>query len=175
MTINAAIENYITAISESPEIEDMDMMELLESEGATKSVAERTIRFVPVAFGRKLLEDLGVTFSNEFVRVDAHGKILSTGKLSEDEVFNASLAATDTCSSSNALEAIPLMSPEVNAVNTALNAGSNPTDLLLGPVTIFDEHPTDAGLQRMQNEMAAQLQADHGEPQPSAKPWWKFW
>ncbi len=91
MTVDASIQRYAAAMSESAERSDSDLIALLESSGIDKSIAERTVRFAPVAFCRALLTDMGITLSDDFLRFDGDGNLVHSGKLSLDDVFVASV------------------------------------------------------------------------------------
>ena len=174
MTIDASIRQYVSAIADSPEIDDGELIALLESRGVEETIAERIVRFAPVAFGRALLADLGIAFSDDFLRFDGDGNLTLSGKLSADDVFAASVASVATHSNSPAYQTIALSSAEVHSVNQALNSGSNPADLVLAPVAIFDQPPTDTGMDRAHQHLAKILQP-HSPTQPQDKPWWKIW
>lgn len=174
MTIDTSIQKFAAAISESNERSEAELIALLESSGIDEAVAERTVRFTPVAFGRALLRDMGITFSDDFLRFDGDGNLVHSGKLSHDEVFVASVKNVPSLADSPAFEAIALSSSEVHTVNQMLNSGSNSADLVLAPVAIFDQMPTDAGMQLAQQHLAKLLQPDGSHDTP-LKPWWKFW
>ena len=174
MTIDASIQQYVSAIADSPEIDDGDLIALLESRGVEETIAERIVRFAPVAFGRALLADMGIAFSDDFLRFDGDGNLIFSGKLSADDVFATSVASVATHSNSSAYQTIALSSSEVHSVNQALNAGSNPADLVLAPVAIFDQLPTDAGMERAHQHLTKILRP-HSPTQRQEKAWWKFW
>lgn len=173
-TTDEAIGQFAKAIELSPDATDGDLINTLASNGVVESVAERVVRFTPVAFGRQLLDGLGITFSDEYWRFDAMGKVVQSGNLSEDDVFTAATTTAPTFTQSPSFQTIALSSSEVSAVNQALNGGSNPADLVAGPVVIFDEQPTPMGITRAQDRIQASLQSE-ASPNAPDKPWWKVW
>jgi hypothetical protein len=92
--------------------------------------ARRAISFLELAFGRVLLERLGVELSAVAV-IDGRDVALA-----DDPVYRAALAhahAVDASGPAELYRTLALRSAEVAAVNQALNAGSRPQDLVLSP------------------------------------------
>jgi hypothetical protein len=73
-----------------------------------------------------------------------------------------------------------LMSSDVNAVNSALNAGSKPENLAMAPAALFLEAATLQGIDKAR-KLLAQLIGAAGKAggtqgvDPAMKPWWRFW
>lgn len=115
------------------------------------------IEFVPLAFGRSLLDGMGIQFEDYYVRIDAEGRERVRRKLADEPVYAAALKLAPIVLQSmgqEAFVAIATRSAELEAVNNALNAGSNPADLQASPpVMVWAEEP----------------------PPVASKPWWKFW
>lgn len=99
----------------------------LERGGVEPWLARRLSLFLPVAFGRRLLD--GVEVSDTFV--DEHG----SHRLADDPVYPWLTERAMQASQAEA-ERIGLRSSEVNAVNQALHAGSRLENLVLGPVAL---------------------------------------
>jgi hypothetical protein len=114
---------------------------LLEAEGVTTPVAERALAFVPLAFGRTLLSGMGITFAEECLM--AHGGSTVTLPLKTIPVYQAALAAAQRAQNAAELSPVALRSSEVTAVNNALNNGSQPQDLILGPPALTRVEATD--------------------------------
>jgi hypothetical protein len=65
-------------------------------------------------------------------------------------------------------------------VNQALQAGSDPKDLVLGPVALFLEPPNRWGFEAAQEHIARMARTAAGVPPEvevpqSVRRWWKFW
>lgn len=119
--------------------------------GLSRSDAEAASRFVPLAFGREVLQGSGVQFSDTYVRV--------TGGVEEErplagEPFFAEAQAMASEIERDAVTTIAMQSSELQAVNAALNGGADLDGLVAGPPVI---------------EWPAHL--------PAAPPrkWWQVW
>ena len=130
---------------------------LMETEGVTAPVAERAVAFVPLAFGRLLLSGMGITFAEECLM--AHGESTVTLPLKTIPVYQAALAAAQQSQSAAEFSPVALRSSEVAAVNNALNNGSQPQKLILGP-------PVLTGVEATEEEIAA--------AKKPKKSWWPF-
>jgi hypothetical protein len=104
----------------------------LESAGVERWLAERLLVFLPMAFGRQLLD--GVTLAGTFVDGP------SERALTDEPVYVAAVARAGMASSAE-LERIGLRSAEVSAVNSALNAGSRLDDLVLTATALTSPLP----------------------------------
>jgi len=121
--------------------------------GLSKAQAIAAARFIPLAFGRELLKGMGVTLTDYYVR---SGAIDEERKLDAEPIFTAAsyLASIIAKESPEIFGAVAIQSSEVQAVNAALNAGSDAKDLIASPPVVV---------------------VDKDEPAEEAKPWWKVW
>jgi hypothetical protein len=73
------------------------------------------------------------------------------------------------------------MSADVNALNSALQTGAKPEDLVSAPAFLFLEAPTAAGMENAQRVIAQHMASSPrssapAKPEPALrKPWWRFW
>jgi hypothetical protein len=104
----------------------------LERSGVDTWLARRLVVFLPLAFGRRVLP--GVEVSDYYD--DGAGR----HRLSEDPVFPWAAARVERAVKSE-VERIGLRSSEVNAVSSALSAGSRMEDLVLSPVALPEPLP----------------------------------
>ncbi len=108
-------------------IEDGDLVEVLISTGLARDVSERLVAFLPIAFGRVVIAHLArVSFTTDY-RIKETGKVLP---LSGDPIFVEALKlATESYHSGivsrEVFSAVALRSPELLAVNKALNEGAD--------------------------------------------------
>jgi hypothetical protein len=126
------------------------------------SMVEEVVEFVPLAFGRSLMDGMGITFDDEYVRMDSEGRERLRRKLMDEPLYREALRIAPhvlATEGQDAFLAVAIRSAEFQAVNEALHAGSDPADLQASaPVMEWSEE-----------RHAAQ-------PEPSkAKPWWKVW
>ena len=176
MTPTEAIQQLVNILAETdPPFSDDDVYTALGTSGVPDDVADRTYKFAQLACGRKFLDGLGVSFSDQFICFNAEGNVIESGNIDEEPFFVAAIRFVDPDSVGHpAFSHFALMSADVHAVNDALNSGSNAADLVTAPAFLFLEPPTEAGLANAQSTISrhlAKLQADH----PPPKRWWKFW
>lgn len=121
------------------EVDDDGLVRALVDRGVDRRTARRLVVFVPMAMGRVLLDGLGITFADTYL-VSAADPITQYPLGEVDEFVTASTAAAEGRLSGAQVSALALRSAEVAAVNKALEAGSRPEDLVLGPaVTTWAE------------------------------------
>jgi hypothetical protein len=173
------VSAYLDAIATSPEATKDELRDRLVAAGYERALVARAIQFVPVAFGRALLDNLGIQFSPNYILLSGEGRLVERGLLESLAVYKTAQAMTS--SRAEAMRAVALRSAEVSAVNAALNAGSDPADLVAVPVVAFTEPTTEQGVARAQELLEslaedARLEAGSQAEQPkTGKPWWKFW
>jgi hypothetical protein len=124
---DAAIEVGLSVFLAAPTSTDAELERALEDRGVAPWLAQRVVLFLPVAFGRVLLE--GAALSDEL----ADGSV--PRKLADDPVWRAA-SVRSARATREELEAVALRSAEVNAVDAALQRGSRLEELVLSPVTI---------------------------------------
>jgi len=114
----------VAAFLSNPDAKHEELVELLSAVGMPH--ADHAVAILPIAFGRQLLEGL-VTLPASYHIGDREIAY------SDDPIFVAAreLAAA---ASRREIELIGLRSAEVHAVNQALNAGSQPADLVVATV-----------------------------------------
>jgi hypothetical protein len=146
--------------------------------GIPNAIADRAYKLLQVAWGRALLNGLGIQFSPKYLCCNAAGEVVESGNLVNEPYFAAATRLTARYKGSPGFKRLALMSADLNAVNNALNAGSKATDLVMGPACVFIEVPTAAGV-----EAAHRAIQQHMDPLPKpskspqkkpAKPWWQF-
>jgi uncharacterized protein DUF6348 len=132
------IDWAIAAYMSNPDASDADVAELLAG-GFPRGLATRAVAFLPLAFGRRLLEGL-TTVADTFV---LDGRELP---LAAEPVFLQARTRAAQASREQ-VQRIGLRSAEVNAVNKALQAGAKPGDLVLAPPLLLTiDGPTTGGV-----------------------------
>ena len=125
--------------------------------GIPKADALEAMRFIPLAFARDVIKDMGMSLPDTYVRMTADGWTKEV-PLNDERMFRAASYMASIIAKEIGMDAftnIVVLSAEMQAVNNALNAGSNPTDLVVGPPVV-------------------PLQEGELLDQPT-RPWWKFW
>jgi len=136
---------------------DSSVIAALIAAGANARQADLALKLVQIACGRLLLDGLGITFSDDYLCFDAQGAIVERGALPEQPVFVEALRRMPA--TPKALQQLALTSADVQSVNAALHAGSDPKDLVTGPSALFVESPTDEGLAAARAELERVLRS----------------
>lgn len=166
---------YTRLASKTKGVSDDAIYQSLCDKGFSAEISIQAVQIIPVAFGRHLLDGMGITFSEKFWVVDRMGKILQSGSFSENPIFVAALSLAPGLLNAAVSEDVVWRSAEVNCVNTALNAGSDPKNLALAPVAIFRGEPGAIGLRHVQETMSAHILELYKSKRPDSKTWWRFW
>jgi hypothetical protein len=138
MAFDAAVEVGIAAFCAGEEPpSDEAVWERLTGAGVEPWLAERLLIFLPMAYTRRLLPD--VSYPDGLVAPG--GRVI----LSAEPVFVAALGRAQRADRGE-VERIALRSSEFNAINNALNAGSELSDLMLSEtVLVKDLEPVERG------------------------------
>lgn len=115
---------------------DLDgLLRALRSVGFSDVAAAELVEFMPLAFGRVLLEDVGVQLPEHYIRMDKGG---IRHLLADEPVYCEAVAAAREALQSDeaAFVAVAARSSELRAVNRALHEGSKLDDVFLSPPAI---------------------------------------
>ncbi len=152
-----ALKKYIAIIQRTPHLTDNAIEKQLVAAGCEWSMAQRIVLFVPLAFGRIVVEGLGVKAADTYIHHDLADGTEHECELKMDIVFTWAKSVTGEYAGmpefKEAFRSIVVRSPEVGAINRALNGGVTQESLresTLAPCVVC--------LGR-----------------PSRKPWWRFW
>ncbi|MBB4639245.1 hypothetical protein [Longimicrobium terrae] len=136
-----------------PPGKEAELRLVLRSNRVPDEIMDDIIAFVPLAFGRVLLDGTGAQLSPDYATMDAAGTMRDAGRLVDHPVYAAAhRAATEIIARQELGEMVvsaALWSSEFRAVQEALAAGSDPADLVGAPPVIT--RPA------------------------AARPWWRFW
>ncbi|HEY2784503.1 MAG TPA: hypothetical protein VGJ05_05955 [Fimbriiglobus sp.] len=150
--------------------------------GIPDPVADRAYQFTQIAWGRVFLDGLGLQFSSDYLCFNGAGDVIESGLLTAQPYFAAAIALAPKYARSPGFPKFALMSADVNAVNSALHAGSKPENLVMGPSALFMEVTTPSGIEKAQQylskHVASSTKASHSESvteTSATKPWWRFW
>ena len=181
MSPEAAVACLAEILAARAELTEDELYAAMASAGVPEPVADRAYKFTQIAWGRVLLDGLGVKFAPDYLCFDGAGEIIESGLLAEQPYFVAAMAAARQRPPPAGLPRFAQMSADVSAVNSALNAGSRPEDLVTGPPALFMELPTQAGIDKARQLLAKQAApgkaggAGATGAAPDKKPWWRFW
>ncbi|BBA32060.1 hypothetical protein sS8_0091 [Methylocaldum marinum] len=158
---------------ETPGLSDEQLVQALVAHGCEPGLAVEAVRFVPVAFARQFLNGMGISFSDTYWKFSPDGTIQEQGSLSNHILYSMAYDLSPSLMSKPVISNVAFRSPEANAVNNALNGGSQPANLKLAPLAFFLGEPTESGYAKAQERIKAYLSATPSAS--STKPWWKIW
>jgi hypothetical protein len=185
-----AVERALPAFSQVRPGDWAGLRAALVRAGLPAGRASEVSAFMPIAFGRALMDGMGVTFSPEYGVADGSGSTRTVGRLADHPVYAAAEAKVaemmESQEDGDALVGVALWSSEFSAVNQALNAGSNPADLEAGPPLLIPdadgEAPSPSGAKSEASGPAfagppgvASPRARPADGRSAGKPWWRFW
>jgi hypothetical protein len=177
MTPLDAVQKVAQVLRDSaaePQNESKVVTALVEA-GVQADIAGRAYKFTQIACGRKLLDGMGITFSNEFLCFNRFGDVVESGRLDEESYYRAALEeAVPEKMGGDAFANFAATSAEFDAVNNALNAGSEASNLVMAPAFLFLETPTESGIVSAHQVIQRHVQRI-GKTNARRGPWWKFW
>lgn len=136
-----AVESSIPIFLKHQNADEEEILNDLINEGITEETALLIIEFVPLAFGRVFLANLGAKLEDRYIRyVFENGKTIekASGKLTAEPVYKqaAKLARSKYEPGGNLSEefvAVSRRSAEVKAIMELVGKGSKPEDVVLTP------------------------------------------
>jgi len=137
-----------------------------ERAGIPASLAAEIVEFLPLALARAMLDGMGITFADHYVRRTAQGAVIGRKPLADEPVYREGLAIAGEISrqGADAFMAVAGWSPEYQAISRAMNAGSRAEDLECPPPVVLAHH-----------DDRRAFDDTSGGPQPRARAWWQFW
>jgi hypothetical protein len=181
MTPEAAVARLAEIIAAHPEATGDEIYAAMAEAGVPDAEAGHAYDFTQIAWGRVLLDGMGIDFSPDYLRFDAAGEVVESGRLAEQPYFAAAMAAAPGAMRSPGFAEFAATSADFAAVNNALNAGSRPEDLACGPAALFREAPSPGGMEKVERLLAQRARDSAGQapaaadPTGAKKPWWKVW
>jgi hypothetical protein len=120
---------------ERASLDDGALRRELMTIGMSERDAQRLLAFVPLAFGRVLVDKLPIRFPETVIVIERGTERES--RLADEPLFTLAidLARRGTLTRDQ-FSALALRSAEMRALNKALNAGSKPEDLLVSPPVV---------------------------------------
>ena len=183
MTPEMAVARLVDILVANPDFSEESIYEAMAHVGISDALAHRTYMFTQTAWGRLSLKDMGITFSPDYLCLDAEGNIVESGRLADDPSYTTARQLAPHYLDAKGYQNLVLSSADFRAVNQALWDGTKLPYLLVGPACLFIESPTEVGMQKAQKIITQHLQANWKltptDEKPlatkTAKPWWQFW
>src|SRR5690242_13311478 len=134
--MNELISSAVALLRNSPTLGDEAIYQLLVAEGFEHQIAARLVEFLPIAYGRLILANSGIRFSDTFERILPDGRI-SSKSLSSEPLWESAVAFARTEAdhgvSGKDLLAVAGRSAELHAANQLLQEGAKLEDLAFTP------------------------------------------
>jgi hypothetical protein len=169
VTAEEAVDCLVEILATRTEFSEDQLYAAMGEAGVPEASADRAYKFTQIAWGRIFLGGLGVTFAPDYLCFNGRGEVIEAGLLSEQPYFVAAMAAGKRHPPPAGLPQFALMSADVQAVNSALKAGSKLEDLVAAPAALFMEVPGEIGIEKARRVLAQRMTG------PAKKPWWRFW
>ena len=169
--------NHLVAVLrvQSSDLGEKTIYELMEKEGVALSQAEKAYRFTQIAAGRRFLKDLGIKHSDVCWYFQPDGTLESSSLLANEPFYKAaSFRASRRHLGQQAFTWLAFQSTDVQTINQMLDSGSQPSDLVAGPVCLFLQEPTSDGIARVREQLSRHVALESSK-YFSPKPWWRFW
>ena len=163
-----AVARLAEIVATRAEFTEQEIYAAMAAAGIPDPIADRAYKFTQIAWGRVLLDGLGVRFSPEYTCFNGAGEVIETGRLTDQPYFAAATSAAARYAGTPGFRRLALMAAEVYVVNDLLNKGSQPENLVTTPPALFMEAPTPAGMEKVRQHLT---QLTGGRK----KPWWRFW
>jgi hypothetical protein len=180
VTPEAAVARLGEIIAARAEFTEDDIYAAMAEAGIPDPIADRAFKFTQIAWGRVFLDGLGLQFSPDYLCFNGAGDVVESGLLAEQPFFVAAMSLAKQYARIPGFPRFALMSSDVNAVNSALKAGSKPENLVMAPAALFLEPATPDGIDKAGKLLSQRVEAmgkARGSPEsaPVNKPWWRFW
>jgi len=155
MNVEAAIEKAVPLLAQYGGGDQAILLEWMLLRDIPRSDALQAIRFIPLAFARNVLDGMGVTLSDTYLRIV--GGSQEERPLRDELFYREALELAPHMAAqfgADTFNAVVFLSSEFQAIHSALNAGASPENLVGSPPVItWPEEP----------------------PEQVKKPWWKVW
>jgi hypothetical protein len=135
----------VEVLADNPSLDEADLAALLVSRGFTIGEAYRLIAFVPIAFSRPVMEELGVSNFSDTVSVPTEDGGFIEPLLSDQPEYVAALALARDHRRSGVMPhqwytGITGASSEIEAASNALNEGADLTGSAISTALVNADH-----------------------------------
>jgi hypothetical protein len=125
------IEMAVQVFRDNPDVDEDEILERMISGGIDRQMAVQLVVLLPLAYGREVLSDTGVLFSDFYVYLNEPGR----GRLSALPLWAEAVEFTKQ--DPEAAFPIASRSREIRAANEGLNDGQTLDTLVWGPVAFL--------------------------------------
>lgn len=178
--LDDAIMDYVESLQEDANLDPTDVSDVLVNKGYHEDLVYWLDHFIPLAFGRIMLMDIGIRFPDTYFLAHEGGRLSGSLELIRNPAFARAHAMgwhfRASADYHNAFERAAVSSAEFNALNNALHKGSKPEELTAQPPLIPDISVNQEDYWRAMELYLAQYQSKQEMVRPTKKKaWWQFW
>jgi hypothetical protein len=159
MTPETAVARLAEIVDRVGAFSEDTVYEAMAQAGIPDALADRAYKFTQSAWARAFLGGVGVRFPPDYLCFNAEGEVIESGKLDQEACFIEAMRLVPKYAKSAGFTRLLRMSADVSTVNNALNKGSKPENLAMGPAAFFMEAPTQAGIGRARQLLADRVSA----------------
>src|SRR4051812_23118545 len=134
-SVDAGFHTYLEVVSATPPWDDSQIEQELGRRGVELQLAQELVAFAPMAFGREIVQQLGVPCSDVYRLHDLTDGSERELPLANERAFawaKAMIGLYRTAERNDLFKLVACRSAELAAVNNALKAGVAPDDLRKG-------------------------------------------
>jgi hypothetical protein len=168
MSPEDSVQHVARIVTADTQFTEAGVYSAMASASVPNREADLAYKFTQAAWGRMLLDGMGIKFSDDYHCLDRNGDVIASGKLSEEPHFIAAKNLGKRCGSQAGFKRLAARSSDFHAVNQALNTGSQPENLVSAPLMLFLEAPTEVGITKARRFMKELL--SRGNPNASDAP-----
>jgi hypothetical protein len=156
--VDAGFQIYIEVVSTNPSWDDNRIEEELRKRGVEDELAQELVSFVPLAFGREIVEQLGVKCSDKYIMRNLLDDSEHELPLAMELAYawaKGMIGEYRNAERNNIFKLIAQRSAEFDAVNNALNQGANAEDLkgsTIGPCVVYLRRASKEGQRQPPNK-----------------------
>lgn len=166
MTVREAILQAIPIFVAQPNRDVYALRLDLEDAGIPSNLAVEIVEFLPIAAARAMLDGMGITFTDHYIRQTSQGHVIGQKLLADEPVYREGLAMAEEIMrmGQEKFMAVAGMSREFRNVNKALNSGASADTLRCAPPVVLAHGDDDRT-----------FDDTSGGVQRKDKTWWQFW
>lgn len=169
MSPQEAVHFVARSVTENPGFSEDAIHASMVAAGVPDRDADLAYKFTQAAWGRLLLDGLGIQFAHDYHILDGAGDTIESGTLSEQPHFAAATKLGAIHANKPGFQRLAAMSADFHSVNAALNAGSQPENLITAPLFLFVQAPSEMGMKKAQ-QLLSDLLSRRGKTRAVTEP-----
>jgi hypothetical protein len=146
MSPNDAVERVAALVTADPQFTEDSVYASMSAAHVPDRDADLAYKFTQAAWGRLLLNGMGIKFAEQYYCLNGSGDVVDAGTLREQPYFLAATRLGPRYATMAGFKRMAAMSSDFQAVNQAMKSGSQPENLVTAPLVLFLEAPTESGI-----------------------------